>query len=81
MLTVIDQVRPWLTPSKTFAATTQAQLGPQASMNGTGRPIIQPAIRMVLRVWRAVIAPPTALVMALVNPKTTTKAAMPISPR
>jgi len=50
MLTVIDQVRPWFTPSRTLAAMTQAQLGPQASMNGTGRPTSQPATRMDLRV-------------------------------
>src|SRR5689334_11155160 len=30
MLTVIDQVSPWFTPSRTFAAITHAQLGPQA---------------------------------------------------
>ena len=50
MLTVIDQVSPWLTPSSTLAAITHAQLGPQASMNGTGRPMTQPATRMALRV-------------------------------
>jgi hypothetical protein len=50
MLTVIDQVSPWFTPRRTFAAITQAQLGPQASMNGTGRPMTQPATRMALRV-------------------------------
>ena len=50
MLTVIDQVSPWLMPSRTFAAITRAQLGPQASMNGTGRPMPQPATRMALRV-------------------------------
>src|ERR1043166_9109265 len=74
ILTVIYQVRPWFTPSRRFAAITHAQLGPQASMNGTGTPMSQPATRMLLRVYRAVIAPPTALVIALVNPNTTTKA-------
>ena len=50
MFTVIDQVSPWFTPSSTFAAITQPQSGPQASMNGTGRPMTQPATRMALRV-------------------------------
>jgi hypothetical protein len=29
MLTVIGQVRPWLTPSRTLAVITQAQMGPR----------------------------------------------------
>ena len=42
MMTVVDQVRPWLMPSSTFAATTHAQLGAQISSSGTGSPISQP---------------------------------------
>jgi len=48
-------------------------------MKGTGTPMSQPATWMALREYRAVIAPPAALVIALVDPKTTTKAAMAIS--
>ena len=36
MMTVVDQVSPWLTPSSTLAATTQPQLGAQISSSGTG---------------------------------------------
>jgi hypothetical protein len=45
-------------------------------MKGTGRPMSQTATRMALRVYRVVTSPPTALVIALVNPKPTTNAAM-----
>ena len=38
MMTVIDQAKPWLTPSSALAAITQPQLGAQMIMNGTGRP-------------------------------------------
>ncbi len=37
MMTVVDQVRPWLMPSSTLAATTQPQLGAQISSSGTGK--------------------------------------------
>jgi hypothetical protein len=47
MITVIDQAKPWLTPA--FAATIQAQLGPQPIMNGTGKPMSQPSTSIVLR--------------------------------
>ena len=36
MMTVVDQVSPWLIPSKTLAATTQPQLGAQISSSGMG---------------------------------------------
>ena len=36
MTTVVDQVRPWLTPSSTFAATIHAHDGAQISSSGTG---------------------------------------------
>ena len=49
MMTVVDQVRPWLMPSSTFAATTHAQLGAQISSSGTGSPISQPATSTGLR--------------------------------
>ena len=42
--TVIDQARPWLTPSRTLAATIQPQLGATAISSGTGSAAAQPAI-------------------------------------
>src|SRR5712691_11300253 len=36
MFTVIDQARPWLTPSSRLAATIQPHAGAQASRNGPG---------------------------------------------
>ena len=47
--TVVDQVRPWLTPSRTFAATTQPQLGAQINNSGTGIATSQPATNTGLR--------------------------------
>ena len=49
MITVVDQVSPWLTPSRTLANTTQPQVGAHINSNGTGSPISQPAIRTGLR--------------------------------
>jgi hypothetical protein len=49
MITVVDQVRPWLIPSSTLAATTQPQLGAQISINGTGTANSQPTINTGLR--------------------------------
>jgi hypothetical protein len=49
MITVVDQQSPWLTPSRTLAATTQPQLGAQISSSGTGSPASQPATSTGLR--------------------------------
>ncbi len=49
MITVVDQVRPWLMPSSTLAATTQPQLGAQISISGTGMATSHPAISTGLR--------------------------------
>ena len=73
MFTTIDEVRPWLTPRSTFAATIQDQAGAQASMNGTGRPVAQPATSSVLRVCRTVSGPAIRLASALVTPNATMK--------
>ena len=43
MITVVDQVNPWLIPSSTLAAITQPQLGAQISISGTGTAISHPA--------------------------------------
>ncbi len=71
MFTVIDQARPWLTPSSRLAATIQPQAGAQASRNGTGSPATHPATSRLLRVCRAVSCPATRLVSALVTPNAT----------
>ncbi len=49
MITVVDQVRPWLMPSSTLAASTQFQSGAHISMNGTGTATSQPATSTCLR--------------------------------
>ena len=49
MTTVVDQVRPWLTPSSRFAATIHAHDGAQISSSGTGSATSQPATRTGLR--------------------------------
>ena len=59
MMTVVDQVSPWLIPSNTFAATTQPQLGAQINSSGTGSPISHPTIRTGLRPYRSDRVPAT----------------------
>ena len=49
MMTVVDQVSPWLMPSSTFANTTSHQSGAQISSRGTGTATSQPATRTGLR--------------------------------
>ena len=71
MITVVDQARPWLMPSRTFATTTQPQSGAQMSRSGTGSPNSQPATRTGLRPNRSASAPAARLVSALVMPKAT----------
>ena len=53
MMTVVDQVSPWLTPSSTLATRTQLQLGAHISRNGTGAATSQPATRTCLRPTRS----------------------------
>ena len=43
MITVVDHVNPWLTPSSTLASRTHDQLGAQITRNGTGSATNQPA--------------------------------------
>ena len=57
MITVVDQVRPWLTPSSTLAATIHAQDGARMIRSGTGRPTSQPATSTGLRPNRSASAP------------------------
>ncbi len=71
MMTVVDQVSPWLTPSSTLATTIQVQVGPQASRNGTGTATSQPVTSTGLRPARSEIVPAKKLVAAFTTPKAT----------
>ena len=73
MTIVVDQVRPWLMPSRRLAAMTQPQCGAQISSSGTGRPMSQPATRTGFRPYRSDSAPAARLVSALVTPNATMK--------
>ena len=48
MITVVDQVRPWLMPRSTFATRIQFHVGAHIKRNGTGTATSQPATRHVL---------------------------------
>src|SRR6266540_769424 len=69
MMTVVDQHSPWLMPSRTLAATTHSQAGASMRMNGTGRPMSQPATRICLRPMRSLIHPANRFASALTIPK------------
>ena len=49
MMTVVDQVSPWLTPRSAFAKSTHPHVGAHMSRNGTGVATSHPATRTVLR--------------------------------
>jgi hypothetical protein len=49
MMTVVDQVNPWLIPRRTLAATTHAHVGAQINMSGIGTATNHPATRTGLR--------------------------------
>ena len=53
MITVVDQVRPWLTPSSALANRIQAQLGAHISRKGTGIATSHPPTRTLLRPKRS----------------------------
>src|SRR5215470_10187052 len=69
MITVVDQVRPWLTPSSTLAATTQPQDGAQISRTGIGTATSHPATSTGLRPYRSDRVPAQKFVAALTAPK------------
>src|SRR5436309_6861874 len=73
MITVVDQHKPWLTPSSTLANTIQPQLGAQMMSSGTGSPASQPATRSGLRPIRSASCPVKRLASALTMPKLTRK--------
>jgi hypothetical protein len=68
---VVDQHKPWFTPSRTFAATTHDQEGAQMISTGTGSPASQPATSTTLRPTRSLRPPAARLASALVRPKLT----------
>ena len=49
MITVVDHVRPWLTPSSALATRTHDHDGAHISMNGTGAATSQPVTSTALR--------------------------------
>lgn len=49
MMTVVDQVSPWLMPSRTLAAITQLHVGDRINSSGAGSPMSQPATSTGLR--------------------------------
>jgi hypothetical protein len=53
MMTVVDQVRPWLTPSSAFAKSTHDQLGAHIRRNGTGGGDSHPPTSTCLRPKRS----------------------------
>lgn len=71
MMMVVDHVSPWLTPSSTFANTTQPHDGAQMSRSGTGTPTSQPATSTGLRPKRSESVPAKKLVIAFVTPNAT----------
>src|SRR6266498_4448574 len=73
MITVVDQHRPWLTPSSRLASTIQPQLGANMISNGTGSANNQPATKICLRPIRSENRPANKLASALTIPKLTIK--------
>ncbi len=57
MMTVVDQVSPWLMPSSRLATTTHPQPGAQISSAGTGSATSHPATSTGLRPNRSDQAP------------------------
>src|SRR5688572_3876051 len=71
MTTVIDQARPWFTPSSALAATTQPQFGATAISSGTGSASTQPRMSSRRRPSRWAKAPAPRLVNAFARPNAT----------
>ena len=77
--TVIDHVKPWLAPNRTFATRIHVHDGPHASMNGTGRPISHPLTSIALRVNRSASMPDATFDSALTRPNATMNEKMSVS--
>src|SRR5207247_6333590 len=69
MFTVVDHARPWLTPSKTFAKTTQPQDGAKMMSTGTGSAAAHPTSKTLRRPRRSASRPAMKLLAALTRPK------------
>ena len=69
MITVVDQVSPWLTPNNTLATITHDHVGAHISSSGTGTPITHPATSTGLRPYRSDRVPAKKLVTAFTAPK------------
>jgi hypothetical protein len=67
----MDQARPWLTPSRTLAATIQPHEGANMIMNGTGTPISHPAISTFFLLKESASAPETRFEQAFTTPNET----------
>src|SRR5215208_2598265 len=65
----MDQARPWLTPSRTLAATIHPHDGASMIMNGTGTPISHPATRTFFLPKLSASTPETRLENAFTTPK------------
>src|SRR6266568_2853304 len=68
-MTVVDQQRPWLMPSRTLAKTTQPQEGAKIINNGTGSPASQPVTKIPLRPIRSPRRPAKRFASAFTTPK------------
>src|SRR3546814_13068872 len=73
MITVVDQVRPWFTPSSMLATMTHDQLGAQMRMRVTGMPMSQPPRRTGLRPYRSEGVPAKKSGAAFLMPKEAAK--------
>ena len=73
IFTVIDQVNPWLIPSRTLAQITQPQSGAQIKIMGTGNPNSHPAMSIRRRVTLWARFPANRLDKALEIPKVAMK--------
>ena len=71
---VIDQVSPWLMPSRTVARTIQFQLGAYQTISGMGSAAAHPSNSTRLRPIRSESRPATKFIAPLTIPKATTNA-------
>ncbi len=79
MMTVVDQVSPWLMPSSTLATTIQLHDGAQINSSGTGTPISHPATSTGLRPMRSDNVPAKKLVAAFTAPNAAMKVSVAVN--
>ena len=80
MMTVVDQVNPWLMPSSTLASTTQPHDGAQMSSSGTGNATSHPVTSTGFLPMRSESAPATKLEAALTRPNATMNVIVTVKP-